>query len=472
MEISHFKVGDPPLDPSVLNADVLGQMKALPPAAEEARHYDDSDHFEEAGGGTVTDRTGPLLGGRGGFSVKGLGPGGPGGVGVGVGLGKNPGSGGPGEGFAGRGKGHRDAILGGQGGTKIGERAVGGGLNWLARHQATNGQWSLDFRRQCKGGVCSGASSIRANTAATAMALLPFFGAGQTHKSKGPYQATISKGIAWLLSRQSADGNLADGADKPMYAHGLATILLCEAYGMTRDERLGYAAREAVMFIERAQNQESGGWRYVPGSYGDTSVFGWQVMALKSAQMAGLPISTSALDKAQKWLQIVATGPYSGLYRYQPSREATPTMTAVGMLCRQYMGVGPKDPGMLEGKSYLLQNMPDTGPLRDCYYWYYATLVMHNFLDADWDTWNRKMRRVLIDSQAHENEGCAEGSWDPDRPTIDAWGGQGGRLMMTSFNTLTLEVYYRYLPLFNTDLSPLEAAAKADDGPVESKTEQ
>jgi hypothetical protein len=125
---------------------------------------------------------------------------------------------------------------------------------------------------------------------------------------------------------------------------------------------------------------------------------------------------------------------------------------------------------MLEGKNYLLQNPPGTGLMRDCYYWYYATLTMHNFADADWDAWNRKMRRLLIESQ--EKEGCAAGSWDPERPTIDAWCGRGGRLTMTSFNTLTLEVYYRYLPLFKTN------AAQRDGGtgmgfvkPAEPKAE-
>lgn len=43
------------------------------------------------------------------------------------------------------------------------------------------------------------------------------------------------------------------------------------------------------------------------------------------------------------------------------------------------------------------------------------------------------------------------GSWDPERPTPDTWGQSGGRLMTTSFSTLTLEIYYRYLPLFKTD---------------------
>ena len=58
-----------------------------------------------------------------------------------------------------------------------------------------------------------------------------------------------------------------------------------------------------------------------------------------------------------------------------------------------------------------MANPPDKGG-RNVYYWYYATQVMHNMAGPEWDTWNRKMRRVLIDSQ--DKEGCAAGSWDPD----------------------------------------------------------
>ena len=130
------------------------------------------------------------------------------------------------------------------GGTKASERAVGAALNWLYRHQTAQGKWSLDFRHQCKGGTCSGPGVAQSDAAATAMALLPFLAAGQTHKSKGPYQQTIAKGLAWLIKQQRPDGDLSGGCEQPMYAHGLATIALCEAYGMTRDEHVGAAARQ------------------------------------------------------------------------------------------------------------------------------------------------------------------------------------------------------------------------------------
>ncbi len=104
---------------------------------------------------------------------------------------------------------------------------------------------------------------------------------------------------------------------------------------------------------------------------------------------------------------------------------------------------------MIAGTALLMNNQPDKSG-RNTYYWYYATQVMHNQPGPDWDTWNRKMRRKLIETQCKDG-GCAEGSWDPASPQEDAWGPDGGRLMMTGLSALTLEVYYRYLPLYKLD---------------------
>jgi hypothetical protein len=132
------------------------------------------------------------------------------------------------------------------------------------------------------------------------------------------------------------------------------------------------------------------------------------------------------------------------------------------------------DAAMIEGTTLLMQNLPDPN-VRNVYYWYYATQVMHNQPGPNWDTWNRKMRRTLIDAQCKENE-CAAGSWDPLKPQADAWGAQGGRLMMTSLAALTLEVYYRYLPLYKieegADAAPVRAADKAAAKPAEKPPEK
>jgi hypothetical protein len=81
-----------------------------------------------------------------------------------------------------------------------------------------------------------------------------------------------------------------------------------------------------------AQNKQTGGWRYDPGQDGDTSVVGWQVMALKSAQMAGLRVDPRSLERAKDFLKTCSKGQYGGLFEYRPNYKSgpTPTMTAVG----------------------------------------------------------------------------------------------------------------------------------------------
>ncbi len=330
--------------------------------------------------------------------------------------------------------------------------AVARALGWLARHQEPDGHWRLtDYTKQCKDKTCTAVGSAKTDSGATALGLLPFLAAGQTRmpEDKGPYRKHIFRGLYWLMKNQGSDGNLAGEEPQMMYSHGLATLALCEAYGATKDRTVGQRAQLAVQFIEKAQNPETGGWRYIPGEDGDTSVVGWQVMALKSAQMAGLSVRPEAFEGAKRWLKSVSKG-NGGLFCYRavPESGPTPSMTAVGLLCSQYLGTRRGDPVLTEGVGLLLNHLPDNQS-RDLYYWYYATQVLHNVPGPDWDNWNRKMRKVLIESQC--KEGCATGSWDPEKPTKDRWGDHGGRLMETSLAALTLEVYYRYLPLYKLD---------------------
>ena len=143
--------------------------------------------------------------------------------------------------------------------------------------------------------------------AATALGLLPFLAAGQTHESKGPYRQAVSAGITHLIGRQKADGSFAGSST--LYDHGLASIALCECYGMTGDQRVGKAAQAALDYIAESQDPNGGGWRYTARQAGDTSVTGWQVMALKSGQMAYLNVRPETLEKAKGFLESVSGGP-------------------------------------------------------------------------------------------------------------------------------------------------------------------
>ena len=437
---------------TLMKGDENSKLKEGAEVSQTAKYFDDSPTFEDTGGGLKSVATdAPQLGGASfDFSTLRAGPTmkGPGGLGAGGGEGDSAGIGGSGTGLGGRGKGSRQAMVARYGGTKGTERAVNAALNWLARHQNRDGSWSLSkFNAHCRYGACSGAGSAESDAAATAFGLLPYFGAGQTHNTEGQYKNNIRAGINWLMQKQKPNGDLSAGSTHQMYTHGLATIALCEAYALSKDSRVGQSAQAAINFIQAAQDKNGGGWRYHPGEAGDTSVVGWQVMALKSGQMAKLNVNPQVLAGAKKFLTMASGSEYGWKFGYT-GPGPTPTMAGVGLLCRQYLGAAKDDPGLTEGSKYLMANMPNQGS-RSIYYWYYATQVIHNMLGEDWDKWNKAMRKILVNTQ--DRQGCPAGSWDPAKPSADAWGQHGGRVMMTSLSCLTLEIYYRYLPLFDMD---------------------
>jgi hypothetical protein len=342
--------------------------------------------------------------------------------------------------FYGRSGATREKSLREGGGTGASEAAVALGLGWLARHQEADGRWKLDGRFPDKGNAN--------DPAGTALGLLPFLGAGKTHKLKkdNPYDMVVEKALRYLIAIQ----NKKDGSfSRDMYAHGLCTIALCEAFGLSQDYNLKKPAQQAINFIVSAQHA-AGGWRYSPGQAGDTSVTGWQIMALKSGLMCGLDVPAASLRKAQNYLEQEVLHSQTEGYGYTDGANATKTMTAVALLCRQYLqGWGSGNLRMIKGvDNYIKPNFPKA-EVKDVYYYYYATQVMHHFGGDEWKNWNNKNRDLLVNTQ-NKDRARPEvwGSW---APTGDQWGQTGGRLMVTSLNILSLEVYYRYLPLYYRD---------------------
>ncbi|MBM4075777.1 MAG: hypothetical protein FJ267_09060, partial [Planctomycetes bacterium] len=134
------------------------------------------------------------------------------------------------------------------GGSEESEQAVERGLVWMAKHQFADGHWSV-HEFPCQDHTCSGHGSFQSDTAATGLALLAFLGAGYTHLS-GPHQDTVDRGIKWLIANQKPDGDLFVGNAEFVwfYSHGMATITMCEAFGMTKDPALQLPAQRALNF--------------------------------------------------------------------------------------------------------------------------------------------------------------------------------------------------------------------------------
>ncbi|MHB8900038.1 MAG: hypothetical protein ACYC6Y_14920, partial [Thermoguttaceae bacterium] len=209
------------------------------------------------------------------------------------------------------------------GATEGSDRAVEQGLYFLARCQLPDGRWAID---RLPSGVSdrpaeAGVGEMNADTAATGLALLAFLGKGYTHVND-KYRSQVGAGLRWLVSNQQENGSLFnDQSDQTVYAqfyaHGIATIALGEAYGMTWDEELLEPLQRAIAFTLRAQHPQRGGWRYRAQEETDTSVSGWHLMALKSAQMARLEIPTESLVRVSGWLDL-SQGQDGSRYRNNP----------------------------------------------------------------------------------------------------------------------------------------------------------
>jgi hypothetical protein len=382
--------------------------------------------------------------------------------------------------FSGRDGLTRAKLLRREGGTARSEKSVEDGLAWVARHQRADGSWSLIFQDQCQGEPCPlQPTSTQSDTAATGLALLPLLGAGHVHTVKCRYQDTVRRGLEWLTAHQNGDGDLFVGPPGMayLYSHAIATMALCEAYGLSQDPSLKESAQRAVNFICGAQDPLGGGWRYFPGQPGDTSVFGWNIFALRSAHLAGLKVPQKVLKGCSKYLDQAALDKHRITYSYQPGRQRginlDAVMTTEALLSRQLLG-WPRDfPALIKGVGMISAHLQESGE-RNIYYWYYATQLLHNMKGDKWERWNLKIREGLISMQIKDAT-CAHGSWDPFQPQSDVWARTAGRLYLTSLSLLTLEVYYRYLPIyrsFDEDQARPDRAMKDDGKPDPANKDQ
>jgi hypothetical protein len=165
--------------------------------------------------------------------------------------------------------------------------------------------------------------------------------------------------------------------------------------------------------------------------------------------MAGLKLPRGVVRGCKTYLDSAAADRKLITYAYQPGRDATEVMTAEALVSRQLMGWSRDHPSLVKGAGRIAANL-DQNDRRNIYYWYYATQLLHNMKNKDWERWNPKVRDKLVKIQV-QGESCRRGSWDPFWPEADQWGQAGGRLFVTSLSILTLEVYYRYLPLYRDE---------------------
>jgi Squalene-hopene cyclase C-terminal domain len=324
------------------------------------------------------------------------------------------------------------------GGNEDTEAAVEAALRFLANAQRSDGAW--DPRASGAGveraplGVNRNGAGSNAETAITGLALLSLMGAGHTHQH-GDYSDNVYRGLAYLINTQKPDGSLIGNAAvyEANYCHGMAALSMCEAAAITRDASAVQSAKRALAYTQRMQHPTTGGWRYTAGDPGDLSQLGWQAMVLDAGHRAEIPIEGRAVAGVQRFLRSVRMGNSGGLASYRPGEAPSRTMTAEALATRLLIGERVPAAEIAEAERYLLQQPPGVGQ-DNYYYWYYATLALHQLQDDAWEQWNEALKRRLLATQR------SDGSWSADT----VWGGYGGTVYTTSMATLCLETYYRH----------------------------
>lgn len=325
-------------------------------------------------------------------------------------------------------------------------------LEWLMRQQTRAGLWT--FRYEHPEGNAAEESVDRSTIRSTSIALLAMFGAGKSHRD-GRWQNEIEAGLTYVMSEARVDAKGIDfrGACGDVVSHALATMLLCEAYEMTSDPRLEVPSQKGVTFLESLQFPETGGWGVVGDEGSQVFATAWCVMALQSAKRARLHVDPQTSRLVEKFLAARQTEGGAFFGTVKPGKE--PKATAAGLLCRCLLGCDSKDAALIKGAEYLAEPGTIGDDLETRFF------AQQVFIHVGGDIWrkcNRASRDLIIAAQDRDEKHL--GSWVFEK---DATATTRGRLWHTALSTLTLEVYYRYLTVFNSADSRGLVELKTDD---------
>ncbi len=349
------------------------------------------------------------------------------------------------------------------GGSAETEAAVASGLQYLASVQRPAGYWGRqksvhEKYRQLRIGK-------------TGLSLLAFLGAGHTTQSNSEYSPQVRQAVRYLLNKQ--DRRTGHFGNCAAYGHAVATYALAECFALTNDENLRAPLQRAISHIVDKQDHTRdtrffGGWNYyypdgeIYDSWPRVSVTSWQVMALKSARLAGLDVPQETLDDARTFLNN-SWDRELGAYRYNgaPSRlnstyPTLPASTPAALFALSLLGEDIKDREYRRARSYLMRRTPEVyrydgqdAFVKDAqgnlYFWYYSSLALLRTGGNQWKRWNEGLKQTLLPAQAED------GSWEP----ISVYAEYAGdtdrdRSYSTAMCVLSLEVYYRYFtPMLN-----------------------
>ena len=326
--------------------------------------------------------------------------------------------------------------------------AVDQALAWLARGINQDGSFG----------------SPSARIAVTAIAALSFMASGST-ADRGPYQREVSRAIRYLIQHVSTDPEhrgyiiLQEDLDSKMHGHGFATLALAEAlgtYGNGHPERLGELKRgleAAIRLIERAQS-DAGGWYYHPTNDGnhEGSITVCMLQALRAARNAGIHVKKRVIDKAVRYMEQSAerrNGLLTGAFKYslvdtQVSFALTAAAVSTLQMCGEY------DSNLIRhGLNYMDREL-DQHLTQGDFYYYGVLYASQAYFQVGGNAWRKHFPLIRDSLLKHV---IAQDEDDPRR--VGAFGVhlasqeiEYGEVYATAMATLTLQIPYQFLPIF------------------------
>lgn len=336
------------------------------------------------------------------------------------------------------------------------DEAIDRGLLFLRRTQQANGSWAgLDYT----GGV--GRQPGRSgDPAVTSLAVMAFLSAGHV-PGEGRHGEAVENGIRYVLGCQQRNGLIAGAAagSHEMYHHGICTLMLAEAAGMTKADmaeeirgKLQKAVETLLAGQRKGVHEDRGGWRYqLTGFDADLSVTGWQLMALRGARNIGCDVPAERITQAVEYVRR-CHDPASGGFRYTTRARVTVPCTGTGILALELCGKDyHKSPEVLAAGKYILDTPANPRAPHFFYGIYYTSQGMFQLGDPYWKQYRPELHNLLLSTNGPKSDG----SWQAgNQLAFDDY--RWGPNYCTSMAILALTVEYRYLPIYQRFEEPIE----------------